>query len=361
MIALSLISAAARSAEPVAFDALGGEYTRVIRPLIKQFCLECHSTESKEGELDLERFAALGDVRHDPPVWQKVAEFLGNGEMPPEGNPQPSAEQRRQLRGWVDRYLDAEARANAGDPGPVVLRRLNNAEYTYTIRDLTGVALDPAREFPVDGAAGEGFTNTGVSLAMSPSLVEKYLAAGKEVAAHAVLLPDSIVFSPSTTRSDWTNERLNQIRAIYRHHTSGNRDVSRLNQWSVPNALSATDEDGRVDLAPYVAALIKHRDQLRSKLEASQSIADEEGLNAKYLGLLAAALLSDDPSSLLLERIHDRLQTATLDDVASLAGEIAAWQAQLWQFNVVGHLGSIQLLAAGRGAGRHVARLPRED
>ena len=35
------------------------------------------------------------------------------------------------------------------------LRRLNNAEFTYTIRDLTGVELDPTRDFPVDGAAGE--------------------------------------------------------------------------------------------------------------------------------------------------------------------------------------------------------------
>jgi hypothetical protein len=35
--------------------------------------------------------------------------------------------------------LDAEARARAGDPGLVPLRRLSNAEYDATIRDLTGV------------------------------------------------------------------------------------------------------------------------------------------------------------------------------------------------------------------------------
>src|SRR5437870_13694870 len=101
------------------------------------------------------------------------------------------------------------ALAHAGDPGPVVLRRLSNAEYTYTLRDLTGVdALDPAREFPVDGAAGEGFTNTGNALVMSPALVTKYLDAAKDVASHAVLLPDGFRFSPHSTRQDWTNERL---------------------------------------------------------------------------------------------------------------------------------------------------------
>jgi hypothetical protein len=35
----------------------------------------------------------------------------------------------------------------------VLLRRLSNSDYTYTVRDLTGVdSLDPLREFPVDSA-----------------------------------------------------------------------------------------------------------------------------------------------------------------------------------------------------------------
>jgi len=75
--------------------------------------------------------------------------------------------------------------ASAGDAGPVVLRRLNNAEYNFTIQDLTGVDLYPAREFPPDSAAGEGFTNTGSSLVMSPAMLTKYFDAGKEIAKHA--------------------------------------------------------------------------------------------------------------------------------------------------------------------------------
>ena len=37
--------------------------------------------------------------------------------------------------------------------------------------DIHSVDLDPAREFPADSAAGEGFTNTGNALVMSPALV----------------------------------------------------------------------------------------------------------------------------------------------------------------------------------------------
>ncbi len=128
------------------FAALADQYQATIRPTIQKFCLGCHSADKLEGELDLERFATLTEVRRDEKVWQKVAEMLDQKEMPPKRAKQPPAEQKIQLRGWVERYLYAEALAHAGDPGPVVLRRLSNAEYTYTLRDLTGLAsLAPAR------------------------------------------------------------------------------------------------------------------------------------------------------------------------------------------------------------------------
>src|SRR6185295_18075073 len=106
--------------------------------------------------LDLERFTTVAEIGKHPKVWQGVAEQLAANEMPPAKEKQlPAAEKERLLK-WVHKTLDDIALANAGDPGPVVLRRLSNAEYTYTIRDLTGVeSLDPAKEFPVDGAAGE--------------------------------------------------------------------------------------------------------------------------------------------------------------------------------------------------------------
>ncbi|MCW5557468.1 MAG: DUF1587 domain-containing protein, partial [Verrucomicrobiae bacterium] len=46
-------------------------------------------------------------------------------------------------------------------------------------------ALDPAREFPADSAAGEGFMNVGSALVMSPALLTKYRDAAREVARHA--------------------------------------------------------------------------------------------------------------------------------------------------------------------------------
>src|SRR5262249_51691331 len=153
------------------FGTLEKSYTAEIRPLVVKYCQQCHSTRQAEADLNLASFPTLADIRKHPQVWMKVREMLETGQMPPEEAKQPGEGERTKLKQWVGEYLTVEARALAGDPGRVVLRRLSNAEYTYTVRDLTRLAdIAPAREFPVDGAAGEGFTNTGNALVMSPAL-----------------------------------------------------------------------------------------------------------------------------------------------------------------------------------------------
>jgi hypothetical protein len=102
---------------------------------------------------------------------------------------------------WIGAMLVAEARRTAGDPGVVLARRLSNAEYNYTIRDLTGVDLKPTREFPVDPANQFGFDNTGESLTMSPALFNKYLLAAREVADHMALTPGGLLALPTNIGS----------------------------------------------------------------------------------------------------------------------------------------------------------------
>ena len=104
----SLTLALGAEPNPDAFTGLAQEYDARTRPVLQQFCLSCHSTEKQEGDLDLERFANLRDVRRGTKVWLKVVEMLDNGEMPPVDSKQPSVEQKLQVRGWVDRYLRTE-------------------------------------------------------------------------------------------------------------------------------------------------------------------------------------------------------------------------------------------------------------
>ena len=341
LLAITVSSSLALAAEPVSdlFAKLSDEYAAQTRPLLQQFCLSCHSTEKQEGDLDLERFANLRDVRRGTKAWLKVVEMLDNGEMPPADSKQPSVEQRMQLRQWVDRYLRTEAEASAGDPGPVVLRRLNNAEYTYTMRDLTGVELDPMREFPTDSAAGEGFTNTGNALSMSPALLAKYLAAGQEIASHAVLLPDGFRFSMFNTPRDWTNETLAKVRQFYSQRVEV-VDLGVGTSVGLQNLHGSgrIGQAGELRLEKYFMVTLKEQAAIRSGDKTVASVAAEHGLNAKYLKLLWESLSSTEPS-LLLDGLRAHWRESKVEDAAPLVEEVSAWQRGLWAFDVVGLMG----------------------
>ena len=277
--------------------------------------MTCHSTEKQEGELDLERFNSLDHVKTDADVWERVQEQLALGEMPPKDAEQLSAEQKTLLVGWIQTTLNEIAMANAGDPGPVVLRRLSNHEFTYSLRDLTGVeTLDPAREFPVDGAAGEGFTNAGAALVMSPALLAKYLEAAKDVSRHLVLLDDGVRFSPSDSPQDWTAEALTNLRHFYARYTVTTEVMN-----EVGGTGQVKSEGGAIPLGRY--------------LEALQGRGSREGLSPKYLSILEQALTAQQPSSILepLRRKFRKGQLASTD--------IESWQKVLWKFNTVGHIG----------------------
>jgi hypothetical protein len=297
----------------LALPAFAIERPEPVGSVLREKCLTCHSTEKQEGELDLE----ASDIREQPQVWEHVIDQIENGEMPPKKKPPLSKEESLLVLNWIRQSLDEIALANASDPGPVVLRRLSNHEYTYTLRDLTGVdSLDPAREFPVDGAAGEGFTNAGAALVMSPSLLTKYLDAAKEVADHLVLLPDSIRFSPSDSSQDWTMETLARIRAIYAKHTTSGEAGATVAQGI---QLDTGTGSGRLPLARY--------------LDALQGRGGEEGLSPKYLAILREAMEGETPS-LLLDPLRAKVRDKTL-----VAADIEPWQQVLWRFANVGHIG----------------------
>ena len=309
------------------------EFGAGIRPVLAEYCFKCHSTEKQKGDLDLEIVSSLEKVRTHPKIWQTVLEQLGDAEMPPKDKPQPSAEQKRRLMAWVRSTLDVIAIERAGDPGQVTLRRLSNAEYTYTLRDLTGLdSLVPAREFPVDGAAGEGFTNTGQALVMSPSLLTKYLDAAKSVATHLVLLPDGIRFSTNTTRRDWTNETLARIRELYAEFSS----AAGGDKVNLQGIAFSTNEGGRLPLEKYLEAAIASREAGKNV----DQIAKERHLSAKYLGILLTLLNSAEPSP-LLENLRKIWKTSKTGDSVAMTAEVAQWQRLLWKFGSVGHIGKV--------------------
>ncbi len=309
-------------------------------PLLARYCHSCHAGDVLEGDVDLSSAGQVPAMRAAIRHWQRAAEVVADGQMPPQDAEQPSDAEREEIAAWLAGFLRAEAEAHAGDPGRVVLRRLNNAEYTYTIRELTGVdTLSPAREFPAEGGAGEGFTNTGQSLVMSPSMVVKYLDAGKDIARHLVLLPEGIRFSAGQSRRDFTDELLEKVRALYRRSTQPLSEAAVGSQTTVEQGI--TLDMGREGFLPLRASLEAARDLAgdAADRERIESIAAERGLSPRYLRLLLESLQSEPAGSLLLDRLRSLWAQQPGVPLELLVNEIEGWQQVLWRFNKVGQIG----------------------
>jgi mono/diheme cytochrome c family protein len=181
---------------PAPNPAIDQQFEQTVKPFVGKYCVACHSGKMAPAQFDLKSYTSLDMVTDDFGRWALLADRLKAKEMPPKPMPAPPAAEAQQVIDWVAAVRAEEIKKAAGDPGVVLARRLSNAEYDYTIRDLTGQDMHVAKQFPVDPANQAGFDNSGESLTMSPALLNKYLKAAREVADHVVLKPDGIDFAP---------------------------------------------------------------------------------------------------------------------------------------------------------------------
>lgn len=241
----------------------------VVQPFLRAYCLTCHGNVKPKAGLDLSASATVEAIASDHRRWQAVAEQLHAGNMPPaKALAKPAAADRRRVLDWLREVRRFEAKRTAGDPGPVPARRLSNAEYDYTIRDLTGVDIQPTREFPVDPANEAGFDNSAESLAMSPALLKKYLEAARRVADHLVLKPEGIAFAPHAAVTDTDRDKycVNRIIDFYKRQPT--------------------------DYADYFLAAwrYRHRAKLGQPAATLADVAAEAKVSAKYLATIWATL-----------------------------------------------------------------------
>jgi Protein of unknown function (DUF1592)/Protein of unknown function (DUF1588)/Protein of unknown function (DUF1587)/Protein of unknown function (DUF1585)/Protein of unknown function (DUF1595) len=244
-----------------------------VAPFMQAYCFKCHNQKTAEGLLNLTRYTSSTLIAQDFREWEHVVTFLKEEKMPPRKARQPAAAERAEFLASVEKLLLIEARKLADDPGTSSPRRLSNAEYNYTIRDLTGVDIRPTASFPVDPASGEGFTNTSEALVMSPSLFKKNYAAGQLVADHVLLTTTGFEFAPFpvVTFSDQQKFYEQAILRFYEQH--------------------------KIDLPTYLAAAWSYQYRPASQRAVTiEAWAAENKLSPKYLRSLWT-VLQDDAST----------------------------------------------------------------
>lgn len=185
-------------AEPVVEAKPAGPppFHEAITPFLEANCLDCHSGDEPEGDLNLALDDSTQDVLENRSRWEKAFDMIRIGAMPPPDYSTPKEEETEQVVAWLDNtlfFVDCEA---TPDPGRVTMRRLNRTEYTNTVQDLFGIKFDPAKGFPSD-EVGYGFDNIGDVLTVPPLLLEKYLDAAEQITQKVILTGDpDIQYSP---------------------------------------------------------------------------------------------------------------------------------------------------------------------
>lgn len=165
--------------------------------VVERYCLDCHNRAEYAGDLSFEGLSPA-DVHGNPAVWERAAEMVRVGFMPPADAPRPEAAVLEDFVRELEQRLDraAAARPNPGSKG---LARLNRTEYRNAIRDL--LALDAAEvvdTLPADDAVG-GFDNIADALTVSPALIQGYVNAAMKISRAAV---GDLEAGPSQKRYD---------------------------------------------------------------------------------------------------------------------------------------------------------------
>jgi mono/diheme cytochrome c family protein len=158
--------------------------------LFTRYCLSCHSQAMKQrGAVPIALDSLeLTNISRDAETWEKVVRKVRTGMMPPPGMPRPDRATHDGFAAWIEGELDRAAAVHPNPGRTEPFHRLNRAEYRNVIRDLLHLEVDVEALLPSDDAS-YGFDNIAGVLKMSPTLMDRYLAAAQKIARLALGTP----------------------------------------------------------------------------------------------------------------------------------------------------------------------------
>ncbi|MEJ1962007.1 MAG: DUF1592 domain-containing protein [Gammaproteobacteria bacterium] len=151
--------------------------------LLEARCEKCHNSTDWAGGVAFDTLSAE-NIPEDAETWEKAIRKLRGRLMPPPGQTQPDQATIDGFVSWMEGQLDKAAAARP-DPGNIGLHRLNRTEYAREIDRVLGLQVDVKTLLPQD-VSSDGFDNIAAALRISPTFLDQYIAAARNVSRQAI-------------------------------------------------------------------------------------------------------------------------------------------------------------------------------
>ena len=151
-----------------------------IEPILERVCFSCHGPEKSRGGFRADELDP--DLVHGDDVdwWVDVQSVLSNGEMPPEGEGDLTAEERGRVIEWLAVEVQTASVARQSEGHHSSFRRMTRYEYEYALQDLFGLPFSFADDLPPDPNSEDGFQNSSEVLHLTPMQLRAYFESNRK-------------------------------------------------------------------------------------------------------------------------------------------------------------------------------------
>jgi len=154
-----------------------------VTKLLGRYCLQCHDTETAEGEREFASFSLPIQNEQQLITANEIIDQVTLRKMPPEEADQPTDDERLALIGALRDGVQAARSQLENSRGRTVLRRLSNREYENTLEVLFNRRVDTlglTADFPKEETS-HNLDNIGESLVTSGFLLDQYFQAASRL------------------------------------------------------------------------------------------------------------------------------------------------------------------------------------
>jgi mono/diheme cytochrome c family protein len=153
-----------------------------VQAYFEAHCIKCHGAETAKGDFRIDTLSPLVGMENTP-QWLEIMERINSGEMPPKKvQKRPAADESAGVVAWIAAKMKEGEAARMAARGRLSYNRLTRDEYVNTVRDLIGVhfdAKDPGAM--LDDPEWHGFERIGSVLTLSPTNIDRYIAAAEVI------------------------------------------------------------------------------------------------------------------------------------------------------------------------------------